>query len=223
MPYKTLLGFTSLNTLYNKVCAFVLLITAHNFKFSKLFISRENSEITEDIEYSFMLKHCHKASLNIGKCALILTFRHMPRAPVGYFGIYGTITETFTFGGKVEKIGYKHSRDTFFIIKNILSTINPRYSFTCSGLDFANDNRETVNQQYYIKTFSALYLRIYPLICNNIAVFSHFLFGAQTKICNRNKTMIFAKRKRILFKYLIFKLLVYSNEISSTSLHKERS
>ena len=142
---------------------------------------------------------------------------------MGNTGIDCTVTETLTFGSKVENIGYKHSGDTLLIVKDIFRTVNPRNSLTGSGLDFTDRNRETVDQQNDIKTLAAFNLRIYPLVGNYVAVFSHFFFRAHTEICNRNKAMILAKRERILLKNLILKFLVDCDEISRLCLHKQRS
>ena len=223
VPNQALLGLSALHTLNHKVGALILLVTTDNLEFSELFIGRENREIAEDIKNGFVLDHSHQASLNVGKSAFVLAFRNVPRTPMGNTCAHSTVTETLALGSKIKDVRYKHTGDTLLVVKDILCAVNPRNSFAGCSLDFADNNRETVDQKHDIKTLAALNLRINPLIGNNVAILCHLLRGTHTEICNRNKAMVLSKRKRILLEDLILEFFVDGNKISSFRLHKERS
>ena len=221
MPNKALFRFTINDTLDQKVCAFILLVTANYLKLTKLLICRENGEITENIQNSFVLNHRSNAALHIGKSSFILAFRYMPGTPVGYATVDSTITETLAFCSKVKDIGNKHAGNALFIIQNILGTVDPGNSFAGSSLDLTDYDGETVDQQNDIQPFAALYLGINPLICDHITVLSHLFFRTHSEVCNRDETVVLTKGESILLEDLIFEFLVKGDKICSPSLHKQ--
>ena len=65
MPDKSLLGISCNNTLYDKICSFILLVSADYFILLMLLLLNEKSEELEDIHHLLRCDHILRINFDV--------------------------------------------------------------------------------------------------------------------------------------------------------------
>ena len=216
MPDQTLLDLVLQHTLNNQICTFVLLISADNLNFAVSLIRGVQGKEAEDIHNLCRCDHVRNADPHIFQGAFILMVGCMPGAPHGAGHIDRAITIALTLRGKVKDAGNKHLRNHPLIVCNVIGSVQPSDGTAHRCFQFANGNRNAVDQQNDVEATATIYAREDPLIGY------HTFILIQGAICLSSKDVygymltILTKGERVLFENQLLKDLILCNQIVRT-------
>ena len=150
--------------------------------------------------------------MNVFNGSFCFNLSFKPRSPFSEWCSYAAIAEGLTFGSKVEDVRNKHLRDALLVTEDVIGTICPCDTAAYRALDFAEHQRDTIDEENDIKALASLCagFGIHPLIGNHAVVVLHVFVIEEG---NRDVIAILSERITILLEYEFLESLVGGNQI----------
>ena len=172
MPDQSLLRIPVQDALHDRVRAFVLLITADDFDLAEFPVSGVDGEIAHDVYDACRLHQGNERLRDKSQRSLAVVFRLVPWAPFGQRGTDGGVAECLAFRRERQDIWHKHLGNALFVALNILRSVRPAHAGADRRFQFADDERQTVDQKNQVQTFAAFAAGFWetPLIRDDVRV-----------------------------------------------------